>query len=146
MQLEQITKIIVPREQCVWKTDLHNPRKITEFESCDRFTCGAGIGFPDAELTAQYREWVCMCCNSILSQCNKVKKLGFQNFEWQSLTNFVHENTWCEMINKNISGEGKNNAVYTSINLTDDDILNAFQCSVTPFNIKLTSILKCSVT
>jgi hypothetical protein len=72
-----------PPGNSVWKTDLHSLRKITECRSCDRFTCGDGIGFPEAELTAQYKEWVCMCCNCMLSQCNKVKKLGFHNFEWQ---------------------------------------------------------------
>lgn len=36
--------------------------------------------------------------------------------------------------------------VYTSMDLTDGDILNALQCFVTHFNIKFPSILKCSVT
>jgi len=135
-----------PPGSSVWKTDLHSLREITEFQSCDRFTCGAGIEFPNAELTAQHSEWFCMCCKSILFQCNKVKNLDSTILNNKHLTNFVHGNTWCEIINKNISGEGKNNTVYTSMDLTDGDILNALQCFMTHFNIEFSSILKCSVT
>jgi len=56
MQQEQIKKIIVPQGTVCVKLTCIAQGKSQNSKSCDRFTGGAGIGFPDAELNTQYRE------------------------------------------------------------------------------------------